>query len=85
MLTNQPQLLKQHLNVIRKYVEINDIFVYRTLVNQKPWLTVLYGSFSDRRAALTALATLPATLKAYRPYLRTVQGIRAETALLETP
>ena len=83
--TGHPQQLKQHLNVIRKYVEINDIFVYRTLVNQKPWLTVLYGSFNDRRAALAALTALPAPLKAYRPYLRTVQGIRAETALLETP
>ncbi|HUO43852.1 MAG TPA: AAA family ATPase [Burkholderiales bacterium] len=83
--TGQPQQLKQHLNVIGKYVEINDIFVYRTLVNQKPWLTVLYGSFSDRRSALAALAALPAPLKAYRPYLRTVQGIRAETALSAVP
>ena len=80
--TDQPQQLKQHLNVIRKYVEINDVFVYRTTVNQKPWLTVLYGSFSDRHAALDALAKLPASLKTYRPYLRTVQGIRAETASL---
>jgi len=83
--TGQSQQLKQHLNIIRKYVEINDIFVYRTLVNQKPWLTVLYGSFSDRRAALAALAALPAPLKTYRPYLRTVQGIRTETALLKAP
>jgi len=80
--SDKPQQLKQYLNVIRKYVEINDIFVYRTMVDQKPWLTVLYGSFSDRRAALDALAALPASLKGYRPYLRTVQGIRAETASL---
>ena len=73
--------LMQHLNVIRKYVEINEVFVYRTLAKQKPSLTVLYGSFSDRRAALDALARLPEPLKIYQPILRTIQGIRAEIAL----
>jgi len=77
---NARQLL-QHLNVIRKYVEINEVFVYRTLAKQKPSLTVLYGSFSDRRAALDALARLPEPLKTYQPILRTIQGIRAEIAL----
>lgn len=73
--------LMQHLNVIRKYVEINEVFVYRTMAKQKPSLSVLYGSFSDRRAALDALAKLPAPLKTYKPILRTIQGIRAEIAL----
>ncbi len=75
------QQLMQHLNVISKYVEINEVFVYRTVAKQKPSLSVLYGSFSDRRAALDALAKLPAPLKTYKPILRTVQGIRAEIAL----
>ncbi|HTP97519.1 MAG TPA: AAA family ATPase [Burkholderiales bacterium] len=70
--------LKQHLNIIAKFVEINDIFVYRTVAKQKPSLTVLYGSFENRRDALDAMSKLPVQLKAYRPYLRTVQGIRAE-------
>ncbi len=77
---DDPQQLKQHLNTIRKYVDTNEIFVYRTVARQKPSLTVLYGSFSQRQAALDALASLPAQLKAYRPVLRTVQGIRAELA-----
>ena len=78
--TDNPQQLKNHLNVISKYVEINDIFVYRTSAKQKPSLTVLYGAFSDRQAANDALGRLPASLKAYKPILRTVQGIRAEIA-----
>ena len=77
---DNPTQLKHHLNIIRKYVEINDIFVYRTIAKQKPSLTVLYGSFNDRRAAQEALAKLPASLKAYKPVLRTKQGIRAEIA-----
>ena len=77
---DNPQQLKHHLNVISKYVEINDIFVYRTVAKQKPSLTVLYGSFNDREAARAALAQLPAPLRAYKPLLRSVQGIRAEIA-----
>ena len=76
---NQQQL-KNHLNVITKYIEINDIFVYRTLAKQKPSMTVLYGSFTDRRAAQEALKQLPAALRANKPIVRTAQGIRAEIA-----
>ncbi|MEK7876257.1 MAG: AAA family ATPase [Pseudomonadota bacterium] len=76
-----PHQLMQYLNVISKLVEINEVFVYRTLAKQKPSFTVLYGSFSDRRAALDALAKLPAPLTTYKPILRTIQGIRAEIAL----
>jgi septal ring-binding cell division protein DamX len=77
---DNPDQLKQHLNVIRKYIEINDIFVYRTIAKQKPSLTVLYGSYNDRSAALAALAKLPASLKVYNPLLRTLQGVRTEIA-----
>jgi MSHA biogenesis protein MshM len=81
---NQQQL-KNHLNVIRKYVEINDIFVYRTLAKQKPSMTVLVGSYPDRRAAQEALKQLPPALKANKPILRTAQGIRAEIAQHQSP
>ena len=77
---DNPTHLRYHLNEIRKFIEINDIFVYRTKAKQKPSLTVLYGSFNDRRTALEALARLPAALKANRPVLRTMRGIRAEIA-----
>jgi|RhiMethySRZTD1v2_1073278.scaffolds.fasta_scaffold00086_4 type II secretory pathway predicted ATPase ExeA/septal ring-binding cell division protein DamX len=70
--------LKRHLKVISKSVEINKIFVYRTVARQKPSLTVLYGSFNDHGAAKEALQTLPASLRAFKPILRTVQGIQGE-------
>jgi len=76
--TNDPEQLKDLLNGIGKFVEINRVFVYRTMAKQKPSLTVLYGSFDNRRAALEALDKLPESLKSNRPILRTVQGIRAE-------
>ena len=76
--TNDPEQLKDLLNGIGKFVEINKVFVYRTVARQKPSLTVLYGSFDNRRAAVEALDKLPESLKSNRPILRTVQGIRAE-------
>lgn len=73
-----PQQLKEHLSTIAKSIEISNIFVYRTTARQKPFLSVLYGSFSTREAAQNALDRLPTHLKAFKPYLRTVQGIREE-------
>ena len=76
--SENPEQLKRHLNVISKSIEMNKIFIYRTTARQKPSLTVLYGSFNDHGAAKVALQTLPASLKAFRPILRTVQGIQGE-------
>ena len=70
--------LKRHLKVISKSIEMNKIFVYRTVAKEKPSLTVLYGSFSDKRMAREALKALPAPLQNYRPILRTVKGIQGE-------
>jgi septal ring-binding cell division protein DamX len=72
------QLLKRRLSILSKSIEMNKVFVYRTTAKGKPFLTVLYGSYGDREAAQGAMADLPAELKAYRPLLRTVQGIRRE-------
>jgi type II secretory pathway predicted ATPase ExeA len=70
--------LKRHLSDIGKFVELDKVFLYRTIANRKASLTVLYGSFSDRRAAQDALEKLPSALKGYRPILRTMRGIRTE-------
>jgi septal ring-binding cell division protein DamX len=76
--TEDATQLKRRLNDLSKFIEMNKVFVYRTLANGRPFLTVLYGSFSDRRSAQEALNKLPEGLMANRPILRTVEGIRAE-------
>jgi len=70
--------LKLHLNDLSKFVEMNKVFVYRTSANGRPLLTLLYGTFSDRRSAQDVLEKLPVGLKANQPILRTVEGIRGE-------
>ena len=76
--TYNPETLRYHLNDLSKVIEINKVFVYRTRAKQKPWLTVLYGSFNSYRAAREALDKLPESLKGNGPFLRTVAGIRGE-------
>jgi type II secretory pathway predicted ATPase ExeA len=72
---HEPQL-QRDLREIAKSIELNEVFLYRSDANRKPSLAVLYGSFSDRRVAQDALDKLPLALKANRPFLRTVRGIR---------
>jgi type II secretory pathway predicted ATPase ExeA/septal ring-binding cell division protein DamX len=72
-----PQLVRD-LKEIAKSIEINDVFLYRIDANRKASLAVLYGSFNDRRVAQDALDKLPPALKANRPFLRTVRGMRGE-------
>ena len=78
--TNDPELLREYFKTIRKYLEIEKVFVYRTLANQRPSLTVLYGNFASRAAVNRMLDSLPDDVKANRPYYRTIQGIRSEIA-----
>jgi septal ring-binding cell division protein DamX len=79
---NPEQLLAQIEN-LSSQVEIDNIFVYLTNVNEKPYISVLYGTFSDRASASKVLSDLPKPLKTYRPQLRTVGGINEEIKQLQ--
>lgn len=78
--THDPELLREYFKTIGKYLEIEKVFVYRTLANQRPSLTVLYGTFGTRDEVYQTLNRLPDELKANRPYYRTLRGIRSEIA-----
>jgi MSHA biogenesis protein MshM len=76
--STDPEMLRGYLGTLSKYIDRDRIFVYRTVANQEPSMTVLYGAFAARAEAVQSLDRLPAALKANRPYIRTVQGIRSE-------
>jgi len=76
--SDREQLIAQLTRLIQ-LVELDNLYVYETLVNQRPFYTVLFGSFVSRRDANLALKQLPADLQKNRPHLRTVGGILAET------
>lgn len=75
---NDDQLRRQ-LEMLAREMELDNLYVYRTQVNNAPFLTVLYGSYDSRQAAQEAMRQLPAGLRSYRPHLRTVGGILQET------
>lgn len=80
--TDQPDQLKRQLENMATQVELDNIYVYRGAVRGMPFYTLLYGSFADRREAAAALQTLPKSLRAYRPQMRTVGGVLKETEQL---
>ena len=71
--------LKNDLQILSQQVELDNIYVYRTKVNNLPFLTVLYGSFANRVDAMQALKNLPLELQKNRPQLRTIAGVLQET------
>jgi type II secretory pathway predicted ATPase ExeA len=76
--STDPEVLRKYLITLSNHIDRDRIFVYRTVANQAPSMTVLYGAFDARAEAVESLDRLPAELKANRPYIRTVQGIRNE-------
>jgi len=79
--SNDPALLRNYFETLSKYIEIEKVFVYRTVANQQPSMTVLYGAFGSRLDAVKSLEALPDELKANLPDIRTVQGIRVEIGM----
>jgi MSHA biogenesis protein MshM len=75
--------LRKQLKHLATQVAYDDIYVYRTEVAGKPYISVLYGSYADRKAAVEALQGLPKELLSYGPQLRTVGGINQETKQLQ--
>ena len=78
--SDDPELLREYFKTIAKYLEIEKVYVYRTVANRHPSLTVLYGTFATRDEVTRTLQGLPEELKFNRPYYRTIQGIRSEIA-----
>jgi septal ring-binding cell division protein DamX len=76
--TNSEEQLRSQLKSLSKLLDPGKIYAFRTVAQGKPAITVVYGAYADRQAALQALEKLPAAVTANRPVLRTVNGIRAE-------
>lgn len=76
--TNSEEQLKGQLKALSKQLDPSKIFVFRTLAQGKPSITIVYGAYPDKTTAVQALEKLPAAITANRPMLRTVNGIRVE-------
>ena len=78
MTAQNEEQLRNNLKALSKFIEVDDIYMYRSVALGKPAVSVLWGSFNSRQAAADELAELPRPLRANRPYVRSIEGIRAE-------
>lgn len=83
MIGDDPEQMRTQLESLARTVELDNLYVYHTMVGGKPYISVLYGSFTDRASASKALEELPKPLRIYRPQLRTVGGINEEIKQLQ--
>lgn len=56
---------------------IQNVYVYETVIDDRPYLGVLYGEFPTLTAAREALDNLPPALKRLGPFIRNVRDISA--------
>lgn len=70
--------LKQYLKTLSKSIDTDNVFVYRTRANLKPFMTVVYRTYPSLRSARDAIDQFPSDLQRFRPYERTIRGLRAE-------
>ena len=59
-------------------IDIEKIYLYKSVIRGSPRFSVLYGSFADRPTAVAALDELPKKLRDGKPLIRTVGGIRTD-------
>ena len=80
---NETQL-ETELILLAQKIERDNIHVYRTkIINsalvERPYFTVLYGSFANRQKAIQEMQKLPTSIQKNKPQLRTIAGILQET------
>jgi len=76
---DDPDELKRYLGAMGKFIETDQLYVYRTRLQNKPYLGVVYGEFPTRQAAQVALRELPEAVRMDRPYVRSRASIRDES------
>ncbi|MCG7495718.1 SPOR domain-containing protein [Vibrio sp. Of7-15] len=69
-----------HDKEIKKRAQVlpgsNPIWMNQKEVNGSPWYTILYGDFATKQQAKAAIASLPAKVRAYGPFVRSIDDIK---------
>jgi MSHA biogenesis protein MshM len=73
-----PDEIQRYLSYLGKFIDPENVYVYRTSVQERPYAAVLYGSFPTRKAAQEGLNRLPEAVRTDRPYVRPVPRVREE-------
>ena len=75
--------LENYLSEAGRAVKDERLFVVPAGSPEVPRLGVLIGAFGERGEASTVLASLPENLKLFRPYVRSLEGVREDVRRAE--
>ncbi|MEN6628350.1 MAG: AAA family ATPase [Sulfuricella sp.] len=83
MALNEPYTLPQITQILdnhRKTIGSQDIYIYSVYSarTNKHQFRIVLGSFPSREQAVAAIARLPSSYKANRPFRRTIKGVKDE-------
>lgn len=70
--------VKEDLDALSRQLEVDKLYAYQKKQNGTNLTVFLYGVFSQRTEAVSALQGLPNHIKNNRPQLRTIEGINKE-------
>ena len=75
---NSREYLESWLADAGRAVEPGELYLVPAGGTDTPRVGVLFGSYADRGQASEALATLPASLRQFRPYVRSLDAVRED-------
>ncbi len=68
--------IESYLAEASRSLKTEEVFLYPSGSAESPKVGVLYGAFPTRREANEAMGALPANLRQFRPYVRSVESVR---------
>lgn len=78
MTSSDERQVKEDLDALSRQLEVDKLYLYQKKQNSTNLTVFLYGIFSQRAEAISAMQGLPSHIKNNRPQLRTFAGINKE-------
>lgn len=76
--TSDVDKVEAFLQQAPEMLDFTKIHIYETMISGRAWYSVFYNDYKTQDAAIKALDTLPASLKANDPYLRRVAALKKD-------
>jgi len=72
----------ENLKTIEEFIEehklYSNIAFYRSVRSNKPWYGLIYGVYSHKQAAISAINQLPANLQRLKPWVRSMNSVQSD-------
>ncbi|MDT8452265.1 MAG: AAA family ATPase [Gammaproteobacteria bacterium] len=72
------QGIEKFLSEWPEMLELDQVYIYETIIDETKNYSVLYGDFESYQVALAQLRSLPDKLKSSRPFLRRLSAVRKD-------